>query len=65
MKKQKFIKHLAEYGYYYDGEQHGSHAHFRNSETGKFVIVPMHNDINDNLCRGICKQLGIPYCGKN
>lgn len=65
MKKQKFVKHLAEHACYFTGEQNGSHAKFRNSQTGALAIVPMHNDINDNLCRGICKQLGIPYCGKN
>ena len=31
----------------------------------KSTIVPMHNEIDDMLCKKICKQLGIPVVGSN
>ena len=60
MKKGKFIKHLNQYGCFATGRQKGSHAQFCNMANGQKTIVPMHNDINDLLCRRICAQLGIP-----
>lgn len=65
MKKNKFLKHLRDNDCLPTGRQKGSHARFRNTVTGVATIVPMHNDIDDWLCRDICKQLGIPYPGKN
>ena len=65
MKKTKFLKHLRENNCFPTGRQKGSHARFRNTVTGAATIVPMHNDINDVTCATICKQLGIPYPGKN
>lgn len=65
MKKTKFIKHLRDNGCLPTGRQKGSHAQFRNTLTGKSTIIPMHNDIDDRTCATICKQLGIPYPGKN
>ncbi len=43
----------------------GNHSVFVNTETGKKVSVPRHPEINDYLIKEICKQLGIPYPGKN
>lgn len=60
MKKGKFIKHLNQNGCFATGRQKGSHAQFCNKETGAKTIVPLHNDIDDMLCKRICKQLGIP-----
>ena len=65
MKKAKFIKYLNEHNCYATGRQKGSHAQFRNTETMKSTIVPMHNEIDDMLCKKICKQLGIPVIGSN
>lgn len=65
MKKNKFINYLNQNGCFATGRQKGSHAQFRNTLTGKASIVPMHNEINDLTCATICKQLGIPYLGKN
>ena len=43
----------------------GNHSVFVNTQTGKKASVPRHPDINDYLAKEICKQLGIPYPGKN
>ena len=63
MKKEKFIRHLRENGCFPTGRQKGSHAQFKNTGTGKTTIVPIHNEIDDLLCRKICVQLGIPAVG--
>ena len=34
--------------------------HLKNELTGKRTSVPRHGDIDEELCREICKQLGIP-----
>ena len=65
MKKEKFLKHLRQYNCYPTGRQKGSHAQFRNLDTGKTTIVPMHNDIDDLLAKRICKQLEIPIVNNN
>lgn len=49
MKKAKFIRYLNEHQCYATGRQKGSHAQFRNTETMKSTIVPMHNEIDDML----------------
>ncbi len=38
----------------------GNHTLFRNISNGKISTVPRHPDIKENLCRKICKDLGIP-----
>lgn len=59
MKRGKFITHLAEYGC--PLHRHGSRPDiFKNEVTGKRTSVPRHGDIDEDLCREICKQLGIP-----
>lgn len=65
MKKAKFIKYLRQYNCVPTGVQKGSHARFKNLSNGAWTIVPMHNDIDDNTTKTICKQLGIPPCGNN
>jgi len=65
MKKAKFIIYLNEHNCYATGRQKGSHAQFRNVETMKSTIVPMHDEIDEMLCRKIFKQLGIPQVGNN
>ena len=65
MKKEKFLKHLRIHGCYPTGRQKGSHAQIRNHATGVTTIVPIHNDIDDLLCKKICRQLGIPPVGVN
>jgi len=65
MKKEKLLKHLRTYNCLPTGRQKGSHAQFKNIDTGAYSIVPMHNDISDILAKKICKQLGIPTVGNN
>lgn len=43
----------------------GNHSLFRNNENGKMTSVPRHPNIDDLTCAKICKQLDIPYPGKN
>lgn len=60
MKKRVLIRHLNDNNCYPTGRQKGSHAQFRNMDTGEWSMVPMHNDINEITALNICKQLGIP-----
>ena len=60
MKKNKFLKHLKDNSCVATGRQKGSHAQFKNLVSGKKTIVPLHDNIDDMLCKAICKQLGIP-----
>lgn len=43
----------------------GRHSVFINNTNLKKVAIPRHPDINDYLVKEICKELGIPYPGKN
>ena len=43
----------------------GRHSLFMNEQNGFVSSVPRHPDLNDITCMKICKQLGIPYPGKN
>ncbi|MFD1467050.1 type II toxin-antitoxin system HicA family toxin [Hymenobacter caeli] len=36
------------------------HDIYKNTLTGKRTSVPRHGDIDEDLCREICKQLEIP-----
>lgn len=59
MKRNKLIKHLEKNGCSFIREG-GSHTLYRNLKNGKASTVPRHPDIKENLCRKICKDLGIP-----
>ena len=37
----------------------GRHSVFHNPKTGKTSTVPRHTEINDFLCKKICRDLGI------
>ncbi|RDV13036.1 type II toxin-antitoxin system HicA family toxin [Pontibacter diazotrophicus] len=59
MKRGKFEKHLKAHGC--ELHRNGSkHDIFRNIATGKKTTIPRHPDIDELLCKEICKQLGIP-----
>jgi len=59
MKKSQFLKYLAEH--HCPIKREGSkHTIIINLKTGKRTSVPIHNEIDDDLCNDICKQLGIP-----
>jgi mRNA interferase HicA len=36
-----------------------NHSWWGNKDTGKRSSVPRHNEISNNLCRKICKDLGV------
>ena len=58
MKRGKFIKHLESHHcpLHRHGSQHNIH---KNELTGKRTSVPRHPDIDEDLCKEICKQLDI------
>lgn len=59
MKRGKFIKHLEAHNC--PLHRHGSrHDIYKNELTGKRTSVPRHGDIDEELYKEICKQLGIP-----
>jgi predicted RNA binding protein YcfA (HicA-like mRNA interferase family) len=59
MKRGKFIKHLEAHNC--PLHRHGSrHDIYKNELTGKRTSVTRHGDIDEELCKEICKQLGIP-----
>jgi mRNA interferase HicA len=59
MKRNKLIKYIESNGCTFVREG-GNHTLFRNISNSKVSTVPRHPDIKENLCRKICKDLGIP-----
>ena len=59
MKRRALVRHL---------EQHGcellregaNHSIFVNRPASKTSAVPRHTEINDDLAKKICKDLGVP-----
>ena len=59
MKRSKFIKYLNEHNCGF--VKHGSkHDKYINHNNRKRTVIPRHTEIDDDLCRLICKQLEIP-----
>jgi predicted RNA binding protein YcfA (HicA-like mRNA interferase family) len=58
VKRRQLVKHIEEQGceLYDEGSKHSK---FRNKETGKKSTVPRHSEIDNDLARDICKQLGV------
>jgi len=59
MKRNKLVKHIEKNGCSFVREG-SKHTLFRNLINGNLSTVPRHPDIKENLCRKICKDLGIP-----
>lgn len=59
MKRSKFVKYIEKNGCTFIREG-ASHTLYRNISSGKISTVPRHSDLKENLCRKICKDLGIP-----
>lgn len=58
MKRRQLVKHLEACGCELYGE--GSrHSKYRNAATGARTTVPRHSEIDNDLARDICKQLGV------
>ncbi|RZD14322.1 MAG: type II toxin-antitoxin system HicA family toxin [Candidatus Acidulodesulfobacterium ferriphilum] len=58
MKRKQLIKHLKTNGCEFEREG-GNHSWWFNRSLNKHSTVPRHNEIDDNLARKICKDLGI------
>ena len=59
MKRRALVRHLEEHGCELLREG-ANHSIFVNRATRKTSTVPRHSEINDDLARKICKDLGIP-----
>lgn len=58
MKRRQLIKHLEACGCESYGEG-AKHSKYRNISSGKKTTVPRHTEIDNDLAKDICKQLGI------
>jgi mRNA interferase HicA len=59
MKRLELIAHLRNQGCVFLREG-GRHSWWLNPVHNRRSAVPRHSEINDNLARKICKDLGIP-----
>ncbi|MCK4486493.1 MAG: type II toxin-antitoxin system HicA family toxin [Desulfobacterales bacterium] len=58
MKRRDLIRHLEKYGCEFLREG-GDHTVYVNRREKKVSTIPRHREIDENLCRKICKDLGI------
>mgnify|MGYP003816147597 CR=1 FL=1 len=63
MKRKDLIKYLLENGCKKIREG-ARHSVFLNSSTNNTSTVPRHNEIDNNLAKKICKDLGIKIINK-
>ncbi len=59
MKREELLRHLRTHGCELLREG-ARHSWWWNPEQNKRSAVPRHNEVDDNLARKICKDLGIP-----
>ncbi|MEQ1760495.1 MAG: type II toxin-antitoxin system HicA family toxin [Vicinamibacterales bacterium] len=59
MKRRDLLRHLEQHGCEFLREG-GSHTVYINRTEKKASTVPRHNEINQELARKICKDLGVP-----
>ena len=59
MKRRALVRHLEEHGCELLREG-ANHSIFVNRAASKSSAVPRHSEINDDLARKICKDLGVP-----
>lgn len=58
MKREELLRHLRSHGCELLREG-GRHSWWHNSSLNTRSAVPRHTEINDNLARKICRDLGI------
>jgi predicted RNA binding protein YcfA (HicA-like mRNA interferase family) len=58
MKRTDLIRHLTKQGCEFLREG-GNHTAYVNRKARKVSTIPRHREINDHLCRKICKDLGV------
>ncbi|MEI6260357.1 MAG: type II toxin-antitoxin system HicA family toxin [Deltaproteobacteria bacterium] len=63
MKREELLRHLRNYGCSLLREG-GSHSWWHNPQLNKRSAVPRHKEIDDNLAKKICKDIGIPRIKK-
>lgn len=59
MKRNKFIKYLSKYNCILLREG-AKHSIYKNLSNEYKTAVPRHNELKNNTCKEICKQLEIP-----
>jgi len=59
MKRGDLIRHIESFGCELLREG-GNHTVYVNRPEKKVSTIPRHREIDNNLCRKICKDLGIP-----
>lgn len=59
MKRRALVRHLEEHGCQLLREG-ANHSIFVNRAAAKTSAVPRHTEINDELAKKICKDLGVP-----
>ncbi|HYV39928.1 MAG TPA: type II toxin-antitoxin system HicA family toxin [Gemmataceae bacterium] len=59
MKRQELIRHLEFHGCYLLRDR-GKHSVYVNSANNQTSSVSRKREINDFMCRKICRDLGIP-----
>ena len=59
MKRRALVRHLEEHGCELLREG-ANHSIFVNRAAGKSSALPRHSEINDDLAKKICKDLGVP-----
>ncbi len=59
MKRKDLICHLEKYGCEFLREG-ANHTVYVNRKQKKVSTIPRHREIDDNLARKICKDLGVP-----
>ncbi|MGA1795182.1 MAG: type II toxin-antitoxin system HicA family toxin [bacterium] len=59
MKRQDLVRHIEKHGCEFLREG-GNHTVYVNRKEKKATTIPRHRDIDDDLSRKICKDLGIP-----
>lgn len=59
MKRRELVRHLEQHGCELLREG-GNHSIYVNRPAAKTSTLPRHSEINDDLARKICKDLGIP-----
>jgi mRNA interferase HicA len=60
MKRRELLRHLRAHGCQLLREG-GRHSWWHNPTLNKRSAVPRHNDIDEDLARKICRDLGIPW----
>ncbi|MBU1032646.1 MAG: type II toxin-antitoxin system HicA family toxin [Patescibacteria group bacterium] len=58
MKRRDLIKHIQKQGCVFIREG-TNHSIFYNPEINRVSSIPRHNEIDNYLCKKICKDLGI------